>query len=60
MIATGLTAGRPDKPGRNVLCLMQRRAIMVLSLYGTIRAWRRDVAGEKAARACGDTPLGVG
>jgi hypothetical protein len=39
---------------------MQRRAIMVLSLYGTIRAWRRDVAGEKAARACGDTPLGVG
>jgi hypothetical protein len=33
---------------------------MVLSLYSTIKAWRRDVAAEKAAHAYDDVPLGIG
>ena len=33
---------------------------MVLSLYSIYRAWRRDVAVEKAARAYDGVPLGIG
>lgn len=31
---------------------------MVLSLYSTIKAWRRDAAAEKAA--ADEAPLGIG
>ncbi len=33
---------------------------MVLSLYSTVKAWRRDMAAEKAAGSGGANPLGVG
>ncbi len=38
----------------------QRSPIMVLSLYSTIKPWRRDAAAKKAARVDDDAPLGIG
>jgi len=38
----------------------KRSVIMVLSLYSTYRAWRRDVAAEKAAGGDGETQPGIG